>query len=118
MRGPYTYSNSRDHASRELFFRIADGDDNAICFCYSEFNARAICECLNRDWIESMQKPLKISLAGVRLSGRAAKTPKAKTGRSQKRRAAKRDKGTAKGRADAGSIPAPGFPKLKNVRYF
>ena len=79
MRGPYTFSNSREFASRELFFRVADGDDNAVCFCYSECNARALCECLNREWLENINQPMSVSLAGVRLSGRAAKTPKAKT---------------------------------------
>jgi hypothetical protein len=74
------------------------------------------------------------SIAGVRLNGRAAMTPKTKAGGTQKRRAAKRDKGTAKGRAVAGSSPAPGFSaaqearamfadrcariKLRNTRYF
>lgn len=70
---------------------------------------------------------------GVRLSGRAAMTAKSKTRGTQKRRAAKRDKGTDKARADAGSTPAPVFSpaqearalfadrcakvKLRNVRY-
>lgn len=118
MRGPYTYSRSRDHASKELFFRLADGDDNAIAFCYSDFNARQICETLNRDWIASMVRPLDVSLAGVRLNGRAAKTAKPKASGKQKRRAAKLDKGTGSARAAAGSTPAPGFPKLSKVRYF
>ncbi len=53
---------------------------------------------------------------GVRLNGRAAMTAKAKTGGTQKRRVAKRDKGTAKARAVAGSTPAPVFSKLTKAR--
>lgn len=52
----------------------------------------------------------------VRLSGRAATTPKDKTGGTRKRRAAKRDKGTADGRAVGGSNPPHAFSPAQEAR--
>lgn len=119
-KGPYTYSAVYAKAcDGGTHFRIADPDDNRIASCWDEVNASMICQALNRVWLAQLQTPtIDIIRAGVRLNGRAAKTTKAKTGGTRKRRAAKRDKGTADVRAVAGSTPTPGFLKLRNVRYY
>lgn len=112
MRGPYTIQEKvTARTPDDSVLTVHDGDERIICECYGLAAAKKITIMLNLDWIHELRNPsnIGISLAGVRLSGRAAKTAKAKTGGTQKRRAATRDKGTAEARAVAGSIPAPGF---------
>lgn len=91
-KGPYTYGIVYAKAcDGGKHFRIADGDDNRIASCWEEVNASKICQALNRSWFAQLQTPtIDIIRAGVRLNGRAATTTKAKTGETQKRRAAKR----------------------------
>ena len=120
MRGPYTHSivyakpeNGGTH------HRIADGDDNRIASCWMELHAAKICQALKHVWLQELKTPtIDIIRAGVRSVGRAAKTSKAKTRGTQKLPEAKRDKGTAKERADDGSSPSPGFRKLRPIRYY
>lgn len=119
MRGPYTIQDKvTDRTPDDSVLTIHDGDDRIVCECYGLAAAKKIAIMLNLDWIHELRNPsnIGISLAGVCLSGRAAKTAKAKTGETQMRRAAKRDKGTAEARAVAGSIPAPGFVRKKEKK--
>lgn len=121
MRGPYTIQEKvTARTPEDSIFTVHDGDDKTIAKCYGLMAAKKITIMLNLDWIHELRNPsnIGISLAGVRLNGRAAKTAKPKASGKQKRRAAKLDKGTGSARAAAGSTPAPGFPKLSKVRYF
>lgn len=118
MRGPYTIQEKvTARAPEDSIFTVHGGDGGIICECYGLVAAKKITIMLNLGWIHELRNPsnIGISLAGVLLSGRAAKTAKAKTGGTHKRRAAKRDKGTAEARAVAGSIPAPGFRGKRNA---
>ncbi len=122
MRGPYLHHDKVTAKDpKDSIVHISDGDNFTVCECYGLAVAKHLTTLLNRDWLAELGKPtIDIIRAGVRLSGRAATTAKAKTGGTQKRRAAKRNKGTADARAVDGSNPSPGFPKskLRNVRYY
>lgn len=119
MRGPYLHHDKVTAKDpKDSIVHITDADNIVLCECYGLAAAKKITSLLNKDWLAELGVPtINIIRAGVRLSGRAATTAKAKTGGTQKRRAAKRDKGTADARADDGSNPSPGFRKLRNVRY-
>lgn len=43
-RPPFSY----EYMPVQGHFRIHDADDNALCFCFSEGNAREVVELLNR----------------------------------------------------------------------
>jgi len=119
MRGPYTIQEKvTARTPDDSVLTVHDGDDRIICECYGLAAAKKITIMLNLDWIHELRNPsnIGISLAGVRLSGRAAKTAKSKTGGKRKRRAAKPDNGTDNARAVAGSIPAPGFVGKKEKK--